>query len=450
MYRGVMHPASSSTPHNVATALRLLTHASGNNPTTNTPAPGNPFTSAAAPATLVAIVTVTGVTPPSADVAGFTTHVAYAGTGAHVIATVPGTPAADVSSIGNTACPPAAIVAVVLPFALSAKSTPVPVSRKLCGDPAALSTTVKLPVSAPAVAGENVTAKVHAEPAASALPHVFVPETITKFPLTVKLAIDNATPPLLVSVTVCAAALSPTPVAANPTVPTGDSDTPAGATPTPFSATVCVRNSSVTASEPAPAPTLFGTNATSSAQLACPASVVPHPFTTVKSPLTILAATPVSAASPVFVSVTACVALAVPTVCAAKLKLNGASPSVAAACPTPLNATVCVPALSVTLKLPVRVPLAVGANATATVHPAPPPSVAPHVFAVIAKSPVTIGVPSVAGNPPVFDTVMFCAALSVPTVVAPYVTEIGINTIAAAAVPVPLNPAVACPPATFP
>jgi len=45
---------------------------------------------------------------------------------------------------------------------------------------------------------------------------------------------------------------------------------------------------------------------------------------------------------------------------------------------------------------------------------------------------------------------MSCAALSVPTVVAEYVTEVGINTIAAAVVPTPLNAAVACPPATFP
>jgi hypothetical protein len=277
-----------------------------------------------------------------------------------------------------------------------------------------------------------------------------VPETITNSPLTVKLAIDNPTPPLFVSVTVCAAALSPTPVAANATVPTGDSDTPAGATPTPFNATVCVRNSSVTVIAPVPAPTFFGANATCSAQLACPASEAPHPLTTVKSPLTILAPTSVSVASPVFVNVTVCVALAVPTTVAPKLKLSGASPSVAASCPTPLSDAVCVPALSVTVSVPVRIPVVVGAKAIATVHPAPLPSVAPHVFAVIAKSPVTPTVSSVAGNPPVFDTVMSCAALSVPTVVAAYVTEVGINTIAAAVVPTPPKPAVACPPATFP
>jgi hypothetical protein len=72
------------------------------------------------------------------------------------------------------------------------------------------------------------------------------------------------------------------------------------------------------------------------------------------------------------------------------------------------------------------------------------------VSEVIVKSPVTTGLPSVAGNPPVFDTVMNCAALSIPTVVAAYVTEVGINTIAAAVVPVPLNVAGAWPPATFP
>jgi len=253
----------------------------------------------------------------------------------------------------------------------------------------------------------------------------------------------------LVSVTVCAAALSPTPVATNPTVPTGDSDTPAGATPNPLSATVCVLNWSATVIEPIPTPTLFGTNATCSAQLECPASVVPHPFTTVKSPLAIAAPTSVSPTSPLFVSVTVCAALAVPSAVAAKLRLPGASPSVAASCPAPLNAAVCVPALSVTVNVPVRVPLAVGAKAIATVHPTPLPSIAPHVFAVIVKSPVTAIVPSVAVTPPVFDTVINCVALVAPTVVAKYVTEIGFNTIAAAATPVPLSPAVACPPATF-
>jgi hypothetical protein len=102
------------------------------------------------------------------------------------------------------------------------------------------------------------------------------------------------------------------------------------------------------------------------------------------------------------------------------------------------------------LKLPVRVAEAVGTNSTATVHPTPLASVVPQVFAEIAKSPVTTGVCSVAVTPPVFEIVIFCAALAAPTFVPEYVTVIGLNTIAAAAKPVPLTAAVACPPATLP
>ena len=69
------------------------------------------------------------------------------------------------------------------------------------------------------------------------------------------------------------------------------------------------------------------------------------------------------------------------------------------------------------LKLPARVPEAVGANATDTVQPTPAASVAPQVFAVIVKSPVTTGFCNVAATPPVFEIAIFCAALTTPTFV---------------------------------
>ncbi len=85
---------------------------------------------------------------PRAAVDGFTRQVAWAGIDVQANATVPGTPAAEESNSGYTASEPEEIVAVVLPFAFSAKSTPVPVSCRLCGDDAALSVTVKVPVRA--------------------------------------------------------------------------------------------------------------------------------------------------------------------------------------------------------------------------------------------------------------------------------------------------------------
>src|SRR5207249_4957734 len=73
------------------------------------------------------------------------------------------------------------------------------------------------------------------------------------------------------------------------------------------------------------------------------------------------------AAEPVFVSVTVCAALVVPTVWLAKGSEAGESLAVVVdAGPLPVTPTVCgLPeALSVALKLPVRVPDAVGENVT--------------------------------------------------------------------------------------
>jgi hypothetical protein len=118
--------------------------------------------------------------------------------------------------------------------------------------------------------------------------------------------------------------------------------------------------------------------------------------------------------------------------------------------PVPLSAAVWVPTLSTTVSVPDRDPEAVGRNTTDTVQPTPEASVAPHVFAEIAKSPVTTGVCSVTATPPLFETVMFCTALVAPTSVLGNVTAIGFNTTGAAAVAVPASDTVACPPLTFP
>ena len=61
------------------------------------------------------------------------------------------------------------------------------------------------------------------------------------------------------------------------------------------------------------------------------------------------------------VRVIVCAALVVPTVCAAKVRLLGESDT---AVPTPLIATVCVPALSLMVRLAVRALMFVGENFT--------------------------------------------------------------------------------------
>jgi hypothetical protein len=162
-------------------------------------------------------------------------------------------------------------------------------------------------------------------------------------------------------------------------------------------------------------------------QLECPISEAPHPFATVKSPLAITAEIPVSVRSPAFVSVTGSAPLVVPICCAAKLNINGASESVATVTPVPLSEAVCVPTESVMLRLPVHTPRAVGAKSIATVHPVLAASVVPHVFAEMAKFPVTTGVPRVAATPPVFEIVTFWGALTAPTVVWPKLTGDGVS-----------------------
>ena len=190
-------------------------------------------------------------------------------------------------------------------------------------------------------------------------------------------------------------------------------------------------------------PNRFGAKATESAQLAWPFSELPHPFTTVKSPLVMSAAISVSGTSPVFVSVTVCTGLAVSSACSPKVNAPGASPSVAIAVPVPSRLAVCVPALSTTVNRPVLLPEAVGLKTNETVHPVCGARLLPQVFCAIVKSPLIVSEVSVARVPPRFETVMFCTALVIPRFVAGKISDTGVSTIAAAAVPLPVSATVA-------
>ena len=104
----------------------------------------------------------------------------------------------------------------------------------------------------------------------------------------------------------------------------------------------------------------MGTNATLMVQVLWAAKEVPQWFMVTKSPFRIFAPTSVSATSPALVRVTCCAALDVPTCCCAKVSASGATVSVAGLVPRPLSWAICVPALSVIVRVPVRVPLVVG------------------------------------------------------------------------------------------
>lgn len=130
------------------------------------------------------------------------------------------------------------MVRLVAPFEFSVKSTPVPVSESVWGEFPALSVTVSVPERGPPKVGVNATCIVHAVFTATVLPQVLLPGTTTKSPAIATLCTRSGTPPLLVRVTVCDVAVTPTPVAGKVTVEKGARDTPAGAIPTPFNVTV--------------------------------------------------------------------------------------------------------------------------------------------------------------------------------------------------------------------
>lgn len=73
--------------------------------------------------------------------------------------------------------------------------TPFPVSGTLCGDPAALSVIVRLPVRPPRAVGVNLTVIVQLTPAAKVAPHVV--EEMEKSPEIERVMLNVAVPVLL-------------------------------------------------------------------------------------------------------------------------------------------------------------------------------------------------------------------------------------------------------------
>src|SRR5580658_3102930 len=116
---------------------------------------------------------------------------------------------------------------------------PVPVRLVVWPPLGASSVRVSVPETAPAVVGEKTMTRLQLVVGASVELHV--EDAIIKPGLSAVFARCSGRPPLLVSVSVCAGALRPTPVAGKLS-DAGLSETPGGATPVPLSATVCERN----------------------------------------------------------------------------------------------------------------------------------------------------------------------------------------------------------------
>jgi hypothetical protein len=273
-------------------------------------------------------------------------------------------------------------VAVVGPLAASVKSIAVParvtVWLRVWAVLAALAVRVNTPVSGPGVVGLKTICRVQLALTASVVLQVLAARL--KLAAMAGAASVSGRPPLLVRVSVWAGLARPTPVAAKVSV-VGVSETPGGAAPVPVRAMVWVRNWSATVSVAVRVPVAVGVNVTESAQVELAASEAPQPLATAKSPGETLAAISVSATPPALVSVTCCAALVVVICCVANVSASGERVSVAGELPVPVSWAVWVPALSVRLSVPERVPLAVGVKVMEIAQAVEEASVAVQVLA---------------------------------------------------------------------
>jgi hypothetical protein len=137
---------------------------------------------------------------------------------------------------------------------------------------------------------------------------------------------------------------------------------------------------------------------------------------------------PVRAVGKLFFNVTFLAEPVVPTFVLGKVTLVGAS--TACNSPAPLSDTVCglLAALSVNVRVPVRVPNAVGVNVTFTLHFLPARNIPVHVFVEIAKSPTIVMPLIVSVAVPVFTRVTDLAAPVVSMASLPKLSEVDEST----------------------
>ena len=217
--------------------------------------------------------------------------------------------------------------------------------------------------------------------------------------------------------------------------------------PVPVSFTVwgLVEAASVIVAAPLIVPVAEGVNVTLRVQDALAATLAPHgvvpPEVTEKSPLPTKLVS-VSAVEALFVTVSVCAALVVPTVCAAKVRLAGAIVTGTTAVPVILITCCATAALSEITTAPCSAPLTDGENVTLSVQLAlGARAIAPHGMAPLpdsVKSPVEAIEEIVTLAALVFCTMTDFAALVVPTAWLANASEAGVNFSGAAEPPVPL------------
>ncbi len=189
--------------------------------------------------------------------------------------------------------------------------------------------------------------------------------------------------------------------------------------------------------DPVRLPRAVGLKTTLMVQLVPALSDVPQLLVWLKSPAAVRAEME-SAIFPLLVSVTACDAVDVPTVCAPKASDEGESAATAAnPVPVRLTGAGAVLLLLVNDSDPVRLPTVVGLKTTLIVQLAPGSSEAAQVL-VCVKSPVMLMALMESATLPVLLRVTLCAALLVPRSCEEKLSDPG-ESVATAAVPVPLS-----------
>ena len=155
----------------------------------------------------------------------------------------------------------------------------------------------------------------------------------------------------------------------------------------------------------------------------------------------------VSGPVPVLESVTVCALVVVPILVLAKVRLVGDTPATGTPSPVPLSAAVCVVPvtlleLSVTVRVALRLPGAVGLNVTEIVQFAPTATLLPQVL-VCAKSPGLVPLIAmlaiVSGPVPELLSVTVWALVVTPTLVSLNETTLGDSPAVGTPAPVPVS-----------
>src|SRR6202035_3037081 len=180
----------------------------------------------------------------------------------------------------------------------------------------------------------------------------------------------------------------------------------------------------VTVSVPVRLPPAVGSKVTVTEQDP-PAAMLVQLLVWLKSPVAATLDT-LGALVPELLTCTVCVAAAEPTTVRGKDRLAGAAFSTGpGAVPVPVRLTVLVTPPALTVRLPVRVPVAVGANFTLTVHESFAAIDEPQVF-VWVKSPLAEIDETDAAELVGLATVTVCAALVVPVATEPKFSALGV------------------------